>query len=90
MNNAHLRGRELKGLWKEFTNRKETWDESRELETVGGGEREEWARQESMEKTENETSVWSKLQGSRKAVQMGQSPITQTFYNYSLNNTIPL
>lgn len=44
MNSAHLSGIELKGLWKEFKNRKKTWDKSREIETVGGGKR-EWNEQ---------------------------------------------
>lgn len=61
MNSIHLSGIELKGLWKEFKNRKKTWDESREIETVGGGKR-EWNEQGKIkwEKTENKTSVWCK------------------------------
>lgn len=72
MNSAHLSGIELKGLWKKFKNRKKTWDKSREIETVGGGKR-EWNGQGKIkwEKTENETVADAKLQGSRKAVQMG-------------------
>lgn len=61
MNSIHLSGIELKGLWKEFKNRKKTWDESREIETMGVGKR-EWNEQGKIkrEKTENETSVWCK------------------------------
>lgn len=58
MNSIHLSGIELKELWKEFKNRKKTWDESREIETMGVGKR-EWNEQGKIkwEKTENETSV---------------------------------
>ena len=52
MNSAHLSGIELKGLWKEFKNRKKTWDKSREIETVGGGKR-EWNEQGKIKMGEN-------------------------------------